>query len=97
MAEPRSEEEDTAIINAFGSFPHFWLGMNDLDSEGTFVYESDGSEVTYFNWGSGEFPAPNNGEGIFEEDCVHYWIDYGAWNDAECTFSLEGYVCQIDL
>ncbi|CAG0896495.1 unnamed protein product [Cyprideis torosa] len=44
-----------------------WIGFNDIDIEGTFVW-SDGSQSEYTNWGSGE---PNN---EYQEDCVFHAV-----------------------
>ena len=58
-----------------------WLGINDNDTEGTWVAE-DGSALNYFNWHSGE---PNGGG---NENAAHIFeprirIDGDAtWNDS---------------
>ena len=65
-----------------------WIGINDRDTEGTFVWE-DGSKVTYTSWNSGE---PNDYNG---EDCTH--INYsvsGGWNDYPCGYT-QPFVCEL--
>ena len=58
---------------------YFWIGVNDIDEEGTFV-STDGSPLTYTNWKSGE---PNDyGSG---EDAVVKHSD-GFWNDVPSTY-----------
>ena len=96
LPEPKTSEENDALINSYGHLD-FWLGINDLATENEFKYESDGTDVTFFDWGVGVTPVPNNGEGIVEEDCVHYWTAYGAWNDLDCATPFTSYVCQINL
>mgnify|MGYP002640374567 CR=1 FL=1 len=54
-----------------------WIGLNDLASEGTWVW-ADGSAPDYTNWNSGE---PNNSG---NEDCTQLLAN-GLWNDAKCT------------
>ena len=57
-----------------------WTGANDIQSEGSFVWESSGLPLTYFNWLGGE---PNNSGG--DEGCVHLRVaDAGQWNDEDC-------------
>ena len=58
----------------------FWIGVNDIDEEGTFV-STDGSVLTYTNWKTGE---PNDyGSG---EDAVVIRSDTGLWNDMRKTY-----------
>ena len=58
-----------------------WQGVNDLLQEGQWVFNSNGQEVTYTNWASGQpddFHSHENGE-----DCV--WITAsGEWGDLWC-------------
>ncbi len=63
----------------------FWIGMNDLDQEGTFL-TVDGQPIAYFGWSDGE---PNDANG---EDCVEQY-DFGRWNDRPCDDELP-YVCE---
>ena len=61
----------------------WWFGFNDRTTEGTFAW-SDGSEVLYTNWHSGE---PNDSGG--NEDCTqHNRFTDGTWNDEPCTSSF---------
>jgi cysteine-rich repeat protein len=55
----------------------FWIGLNDLDDEGAFVWTS-GDPSPFRNWNGGE---PNN-QG--DEDCALYLRTGGQWNDAQC-------------
>ena len=75
----------TASQIAAGSW---WLGLNDVAHEGTFVW-SDGTPIDYVQWGGGE---PNNAG---NEDCVHLadWTG-GQWNDLPCGNVLP-YICRI--
>jgi len=59
----------------------WWIGLNDRDSEGTFVWEN-GESVTYTAWASGE---PNNSG--FHPDLT--------WNDEPCGSAFP-YVCEAD-
>ncbi len=43
----------------------YWIGLTDIDVEGTFVWQSDHEVANFTNWEEGE---PNNEGG---EDYVH--------------------------
>ena len=94
LAEPKTSEEYLALTSSMESLSatSFWIGINDRVSEGTFVYESDGVSLKYFNFGPGE---PNN---LNNEDCTHsrFKNEFYQWNDAPCNLPIY-YVCQIDI
>jgi len=57
----------------------YWIGLTDRRSEGTFIWDSDNTEVTYSNWYKNE---PNN---LRNEDCVHIRPSRNSeWNDSKC-------------
>lgn len=70
--------EETWLRNTFGRGIRFWIGFNDMASEGNWVWSS-GEAVTYTNWNSGE---PNNAmpPPIGEDFAVLNWSS-GRWND----------------
>ena len=41
-----------------------WIGINDIETEGKFVYQCTGQEIPFTNWGSLE---PSSG---ISEDCL---------------------------
>ncbi|MBN2497591.1 MAG: hypothetical protein JXR96_23560 [Deltaproteobacteria bacterium] len=64
-----------------------WHGLNDVATEGTWVWEN-GSDATYRNWETG---APDNAG---DEDCGTWRTNHnGEWNDIACSFQ-EAYVCE---
>ena len=66
----------------------WWLGLNDREQEGTFVWVATDEELTYSNWAPGE---PND---LLGEDCVSMDDSpAGEWNDASCS-NTERYVCE---
>ncbi|MDA0667886.1 MAG: lectin-like protein [Planctomycetota bacterium] len=73
-----SASENSWLLSTFGNFGgvqrNLMVGLNDVDLEGTFVWDS-GEALTYTNWASGE---PNNGAG--GEDFVQI-VSGGLWND----------------
>ena len=77
---------------------HFWIGLNDLFHEGTFLWEPNRTEPTYTNWDVGQ---PNNLGGI-----EHFGMVWGnltdrgfrKWNDAPNQQSNETFaLCEIDI
>jgi len=66
---------------------HLWIGVNDLASEGNFVW-SDGSAVDYTNWRSGQ------PDGDDSWNCGHMESGYdGEWADYTCS-NTYGVVCR---
>ena len=65
-----------------------WLGINDLDNEGTFVW-ADGNTGTFREWDTGE-PYDYDGN----EDCGHT-VASQYWNDNTCTLVADCYFCSI--
>ena len=61
-----------------------WIGIQDISSEGNFVYNSNGNGISVEYWASGE---PNNDAG--DEDCAHLYGAFvdGRWNDNDCAES----------
>ncbi|XP_063289940.1 pulmonary surfactant-associated protein D-like [Pelobates fuscus] len=79
LASPTNAEENRAVLAvALQNKKSPYLGINDLQTEGSFRYPN-GVIISYSNWKPGE---PNNDEGI--EDCVEMY-DTGYWNDKNCA------------
>jgi cysteine-rich repeat protein len=79
----------TALRDELANNTYYWLGLNDLDLEGTFVWVS-GAEVTYTNWAPGE---PNDIGG--DEDCATVFRAGDSWYDYPCQTSCTA-VCEAD-
>ncbi len=89
MAAISSAGENTFIRNAAtaaGFTGNYLIGLNDVATEGTFVWSS-GEVVTYTNWNGGE---PNNSG---NEDYVQVY-PAGTWNDIGAA-SSSPYVIEI--
>ena len=93
LFEPKSEKaynEVIALAKAKG-ISNFWLGIHDISNEGKFIYDSDGKDLVWTNWNTGE---PNNWRN--GEDCVRS-DDRSAgkykWNDDKCD-SKYSIICE---
>ncbi|KAI8498803.1 hypothetical protein Bbelb_232560 [Branchiostoma belcheri] len=86
--------KDSAVNGFLGTLEtgYTWVGLNDIDSEGQWVFE-DGQSLAssgYSNWNSG---APDSGDGTMEEDCVVFQATSHTWNDAGCGGTRQ-FLCQ---
>ncbi len=78
-----------ATMSAFAiNNTDWWIGLNDLKAEGTFVW-TDATKVDFLAWAGGE---PNNAG---DEDCGHLapWAG-GGWNDMFCG-QVRPYICRV--
>ena len=82
----RSFEENYLMYNTATNSTTCWIGLNDIDDEGTFVW-ADGTDSTFTYWTPGE---PNNSSD--GEDCTGT-NGVSTWNDFNCAISLACYFC----
>ncbi|KAL5009101.1 hypothetical protein ScPMuIL_014682 [Solemya velum] len=69
---------------------NWWIGLNDKETEGTFVWNDCPGQQTHFtNWMSGE---PNQHDGN-QEDCVQIIHSSGEWNDVPCSKTIK-FICE---
>ncbi|XP_062426555.1 collectin-10 isoform X3 [Rhea pennata] len=90
LAMPKDEATNALIadyISKSGLFRAF-IGMNDMEKEGQFVYADNTSLQNYSNWKEGEPNDPNG-----HEDCVEM-LSTGEWNDSECQVTIY-FVCEF--
>jgi len=71
-----------------------WIGLNDLSTEGTFVWEEDGSSPVYTNWYSvNPTGASANAQAV--QDCVLKKAKQsGMWDDVGCN-KLKNFACSM--
>jgi YVTN family beta-propeller protein len=73
-----SWEEELWLKQTFGENEHFFIGFNDIEEEGNWVWTS-GAQVTYTNWAPGE---PNDYMG--EDAAAMNWCEEGGNENPEC-------------
>jgi hypothetical protein len=70
---------------------NWWIGFNDLQSEGWWNWTGAPSTTSYSNWHPGE---PNNQR---DEDCaLDRWEGDDRWNDGGCVDGLP-FICEKEL
>lgn len=79
------DDDESAFVASFVS-GEAWIGLNDRETEDTFLWES-GAAVTYTNWSSTQ---PDGAGGGGDADCV---LAAGRWHDWDCTRPYP-YLCE---
>ncbi|POI24893.1 hypothetical protein CIB84_011356, partial [Bambusicola thoracicus] len=90
LAMPKDELTNTLLadyISSSGLFRAF-IGINDMEKEGQFVYADSSPLQNYSNWKDGE---PHDSTG--HEDCVEM-LSTGEWNDSECQVTIY-FICEF--
>ena len=70
----------------------WWLGGNDQNIEGLYVWGATGQNISLFDWCSRDF-QPNDWTG--DQDCIGYRIYSGdrEWFDEPCH-EQKSYICE---
>ena len=91
LFEPRDLATNNLVIGFAAGImtKRYWLGINDIDTEGTFQYAT-GGDLVFTNWYNGE---PNN-YGVGEDCVVSY--NYGGtnWGDSICDYHRDS-ICEM--
>lgn len=87
LATINTANEEAWLIETFGGSEEYWIGFNDIEQEGVWVWTS-GINSTYTNWGPGE---PNN---YNNEDVavMNSMASPGYWNDIPMDGYLRGII-----
>lgn len=73
-----NDDAEEKFLQSFEGTSAWWIGYNDIQTEGTFLWRNGTS--SYTRWGSGE---PDN---YLNEDCVEEnYSNTHLWNDAPCS------------
>ena len=71
-----------------------WTGLNDLDIEGTYVWDHSNAPLTFSNWMYGE-PSIGHPNDAQRRDCIDI-LRGGVWNDRPCSY-LNWVICEKSL
>lgn len=80
-------EQDFLLAEPLPAAPLFYLGLDDLEVEGTFEWP-DGSAPGFTAWGENE---PN--DAMMNEDCVQLSVMTMVWNDIDCA-NPAAFICE---
>ena len=86
LATVTSLEEYNLMYSLNTAFANCWIGLNDLETEGTWVW-ADGDNSTFRYWAPGE---PNNDFGV--QDCGCTWTHH-MMDDCNCEWIFTCYFC----
>ena len=87
LASIHSDDDNNEIYTLI-STTLSWIGLNDIDNDGTFIW-TDNTDVDYTNWRINE---PNGGT---NENCVLFnWNGFPSdWVDIKCDNTYENFIC----
>lgn len=86
LATIRNAQESAWAIQTFGGSTSFWIGLNDIATEGLYVWSS-GESSSYRSWGV------NQPDGLQQEDVVCSYQPWGnLWGDANSTLLFPGLI-----
>ncbi|XP_028919314.1 collectin-10 [Ornithorhynchus anatinus] len=90
LAMPKDEGANTLIADYVAQSGLFrvFIGINDLEQEGRYVFTDDTPLGDYSRWREGEPDDPSG-----REDCVEM-LSSGHWNDTECHRTMY-FVCEF--
>jgi len=101
LFEPQTAAECLAVrqMAENAGLSNFWVGVNDIAEEGSWVYASSGSPLAFNDWNSGEPNNYDHGDDAGGEDCAEVYPG-GLLNDntckatrnSVCTYELEGWI-----
>ena len=104
LVEINSEEENDQVVDEINRIgfrnKHFWIGLTDLEEEGVWRFESNGSEPQYTNW---HYNEPDNNT---DADCVRLKKPTNQWKWGDFPCNLSSYndndftihaICESDL
>ncbi|XP_037358294.1 collectin-10 isoform X2 [Talpa occidentalis] len=90
LAMPKDQASNALIADyvAQSGFFRVFIGVNDLEKEGQYVFTDNSPLQNYSNWREGEPSDPYG-----HEDCVEM-LSSGRWNDTECHLTMY-FVCEF--
>lgn len=91
LAMPRDEASNTALAEYIreAGIGRVYIGLDDLEREGVFMYVDRSPMSTFSKWRRGE---PNNA--YDDEDCAEL-LTSGEWTDVSCSPTMY-FICEFD-
>ena len=83
MAEFYTEDEESQLDIYLIEDIAYWIGLNDIESEGTWNWSESDTTPVYTNW---DYNEPNNLAG--NEDCVRKSYKSSKWLDWNCEANI---------
>merc|ERR1712154_271566 len=86
----RKNWQDARGVAIDHSATDIWLGANDLDTEGKFVWNHTAtlvSDAEFTDW------APGQPDDLKNEDCLEFHVTFSHWNDHFCS-TQKAFICQ---
>ena len=85
--------ENARILGLIRCSPDdYWIGLNDIQTEGIFKWISSNTTPSFTNWNPANPREPNN---YFGEDCVVLReLHNFKWNDVPCR-SKHRFICEL--
>lgn len=77
------------------SYTYIWIGGNDLDHEGQFVWKPSDKNMTYTNWSNDIWQQPDNYRD--DEHCLELYVMDTTnvfWNDGPC-WEKKRFICEF--
>ena len=84
-------DKEIQFVSALAENVVFWIGANDREREGTFIWQNSEQHVAGKNWNPDE---PNNTHG--REDCATMYSKTGKFNDVPCDVVMV-FVCEMEM
>jgi hypothetical protein len=69
----------------------YWIGLSDVNEEGSWIWMTSMTKLSYSNWSPGQPTATNVNQDI--ENCVMIYKTNGMWNDLACLHT-NFYICE---
>ena len=97
LVDIQSEKENSIVLNVFpSSTMASWIGLNDIEDEGTYMWVDPPRRVSYFKWSSLRFLEILFGR---QRDLNCGFISLvepnrGMWNMAQCSNFIVASVCK---
>ncbi len=65
-----------------------WIGLTDMELEGTWKWAPNGEKATYLDWFPGQPELPDGG------DCAIIWPNHAFhWGDISCSY-IAPFMCE---